>query len=117
VQGGLAGLTKHTDLGRSRIQGAQLGWQGHKHTKVLQDPSMKARRPQGGHFGVQETSIAANHPAEPLYQGIGDLSNNRHTDHGGPTKIVDLLNASNLYGVVDLQAPRMIWQLSEAHLP
>jgi hypothetical protein len=26
------GLQKHTDLGRSRIQGAQLGWQGHNHT-------------------------------------------------------------------------------------
>jgi hypothetical protein len=50
---------------------------------------MKARRPQGGRFGVQTTNIAANHPAEPLDQGIGDLSD-RHTDHGGPTKIVDL---------------------------
>jgi hypothetical protein len=50
---------------------------------------MKARRPQGGRFGVQTTSIAANHPAEPLDQGIGDLSD-RHTDHGGLTKIVDL---------------------------
>jgi hypothetical protein len=26
-----------------------------------------ARRPQGGHFGAQMTSIAANHPAEPWY--------------------------------------------------
>jgi hypothetical protein len=26
-----------------------------------------ARRPQGGHFGAQMTSIAASHPAEPWY--------------------------------------------------
>jgi hypothetical protein len=63
---------------------------------------MKARRPQGGRFGVQTISIAANHPAEPLYQGIGNLSNNRHTDHGGPTKIVDVFDDSNLHGAVDL---------------
>jgi hypothetical protein len=31
------------------------------------------------------TSIAASHLAEPLYQGIGDLSD-RHTDHEGLTK-------------------------------
>jgi hypothetical protein len=35
------------------------------------------------------TNIAVNHPAEPLYQGIGNLSN-RHTDCGGLTKIVDV---------------------------
>jgi hypothetical protein len=34
------------------------------------------------------TNIAVSHPAEPLYQGIDDLSN-RNTDHGDPTKIVD----------------------------
>jgi hypothetical protein len=62
---GWQGLQKHTDLGRSRIQGAQLGWQSRRHTKVLQDLSIKARRPQGGHFGVQTTSIAASYPAEP----------------------------------------------------
>jgi hypothetical protein len=50
---------------------------------------MKARRPQGGRFGVQMTRIAANHLVEPLDQGICDLSD-RHTDHGGPTKIADL---------------------------
>jgi hypothetical protein len=66
VQSKLAGLQEHTDLGRSRIQSAQLGWQGRRHTKVLQDLSMKARQPRGGRFGVQMTNIAANHPAEPL---------------------------------------------------
>jgi hypothetical protein len=65
VQIRLTGLQEHTDLGRSRIKGAQLGWQGRKHTKVLQDLSTKAHRPQGGHFGVQTTNIAASHPAEP----------------------------------------------------
>jgi hypothetical protein len=49
---------------------------------------MKGRRSQGGRFGVQTTNIAVDHPAEPLYQGSDDLSD-RHTDHGGPTKIVD----------------------------
>jgi hypothetical protein len=58
---------------------------------------MKARRPQGGRLGVQIANIAVSHPAEPLYQGIGNLSN-RHTDHGGTTKIVDLLDASDLHG-------------------
>jgi hypothetical protein len=43
------------------------------------------------------TNIAASHEAEPLYQGIGDLSN-RHTDHGDPTKVVDLRGASDLRG-------------------
>jgi hypothetical protein len=97
VQIRLAGLQEHTDLGRSRIQGAQLCWQSHKHTKVLQDLSTKACRPQGGHFGDQMTHIAADHPVEPWYQGTGDLSN-RHTDHGGSTKIVDLSDASDLHG-------------------
>jgi hypothetical protein len=46
-----------------------------------------ARQPQEGHFGVQTTNIAASHPAEPKYYGMDDLSN-RHTDHGGATKIV-----------------------------
>jgi hypothetical protein len=35
VQNGLAGLQSHTDLGRSHIQGTQLGWQSRKHTAVL----------------------------------------------------------------------------------
>jgi hypothetical protein len=34
---GWRGLQKHTDLGRSHIQGAQLGWQSSRNTKVLQD--------------------------------------------------------------------------------
>jgi hypothetical protein len=62
---GWQGLQKHTDLGRSRIQGAQLGWQSRIHTKVLQDLGIKARRPRGGRFGVQTTNIAAGHPVEP----------------------------------------------------
>jgi hypothetical protein len=45
VQYRLAGLQEHTDLRRSHIQGTQLGWQGRRHTKVLQDLSTKARRP------------------------------------------------------------------------
>jgi hypothetical protein len=32
-------------------------------------------------------------------------------------KIVDLHDASDLHGILDLQAPRRIWQSSEAHLP
>jgi hypothetical protein len=62
---GWQGLQKHTDLGRSRIQGAQLGWQSRNHTRIFQDLGTKARRPQGGRFGVQMTNIAAGHPAEP----------------------------------------------------
>jgi hypothetical protein len=46
------------------IGGAQLGWQDHSYTKILQDLSIKARRPRGGHFGIQTTNIAAGHPAE-----------------------------------------------------
>jgi hypothetical protein len=46
------GLQKHTDLGRSCIQGAQLGWQSRRYTEVLQDLGIKACRPQGGLFGV-----------------------------------------------------------------
>jgi hypothetical protein len=65
VQSRLARLQKHTDLGRSRIRGAQLGWQGRSHTKILQDLGIKARRPQAGHFGVQATNIAVSHLAEP----------------------------------------------------
>jgi hypothetical protein len=65
VQSRLAGLQEHTDLGRSRIRGAQLGWQSRSHTKILQDLGTKARRPRGGRFGVQMTNIAAGHPAEP----------------------------------------------------
>jgi hypothetical protein len=34
------------------------------------------------------TNIAVSHPVKPFYQGIDNLSN-RHTDHGGPKKIVD----------------------------
>jgi hypothetical protein len=45
--------------------GRQLCWQGREHTKVLEDLSIKARRPQGGRFGVQMTNIAAGHLAEP----------------------------------------------------
>jgi hypothetical protein len=90
VQSRQAGLLEHNDLGRPHVQGAQLGWRSCIHTEVLHDLSIKARRPQAGRFGVQMTSIAANHPAEPLDQGIGDLSD-RHIDHGGPMKIVDLL--------------------------
>jgi hypothetical protein len=67
VQSRLAGLQEHTDLGRSCIRGVQLGWQGRRHTEVLQDLGIKARRSQGGRFGVQTTNIAASHPAEPLY--------------------------------------------------
>jgi hypothetical protein len=37
VQSRLAGLQEHTDLRRSRIRGAQLGWQSYRHTEVLQD--------------------------------------------------------------------------------
>jgi hypothetical protein len=62
---GWQGLQEHTDLRRSRVRGAQLGWQGHSHTEVLQDLGIKARRPHGGRFGVQTTNIAASHPAEP----------------------------------------------------
>jgi hypothetical protein len=61
----LARLREHTDLGRSRIRGAQLAWQGRRHTKTLQDLGIEARRPQQGHFCVQMTNIAADHPAEP----------------------------------------------------
>jgi hypothetical protein len=60
--------------------------------------------------------MAASHPAEPLYESIGDLSD-RHTDHRGLTKIVDLRDASDLHGILDLQASRRIWQNSEARLP
>jgi hypothetical protein len=41
VQNGLAGLQSHTNLGRSHIWGAQLGWQGCSHTKILQDLGIK----------------------------------------------------------------------------
>jgi hypothetical protein len=115
VQSRLAELCEHTDLGRSRIRGAQLGWQSRRYTKVLQDLGIKARRPQGGRFGAQMTNIAASHPVGPLYQGIGDLSNNKHTDHRGPTNIS--LNVSDLHGTIHLQAPRRIWQSSKARLP
>jgi hypothetical protein len=37
------------------------------------------------------------------------LAPGAHFASTGPTKIVDLLNASDLPGVVDLQAPRKIW--------
>jgi hypothetical protein len=65
VQRRLAGLREHTDLRRSCIRGAQLGWKGRKHTKILQDLGIKERRPLGGCFGVQTTNIAASHLAEP----------------------------------------------------
>jgi hypothetical protein len=61
------------------------------------------------------TNIAVCHPAEPLYQGIDDLSN-RHTDHGGPTEIVDAKLLISMV-LLDLQAPRRIWQSSDARLP
>jgi hypothetical protein len=51
VQNWLTELQEHTALGRSRIRGAQLGWQSRKHIKVLQGLGIKARRPQGGRFG------------------------------------------------------------------
>jgi hypothetical protein len=35
------------------------------------------------------TNIDASHPAEPWQKGSDDL-NKRHTDHRGPTKIVDV---------------------------
>jgi hypothetical protein len=62
---GWQGLQKHTDLGRSRIQGAQLDWQSRRHTKVLQGLGIKACRTQGGRFGVRMANIAVSHPAEP----------------------------------------------------
>jgi hypothetical protein len=65
VQSRLAGLHEHTDLRRSHVWGAQLGWQGRRHTKILQDLGIMARRPRGGHFCVQTTNIAAGHLAEP----------------------------------------------------
>jgi hypothetical protein len=65
VQSMLAGLQEHTDLGRSRIQGAQLGWQGRRHTEILQDLGIKARRPQERRFGVQTTNIDASRLAKP----------------------------------------------------
>jgi hypothetical protein len=37
---GWQGLQKHTNLGRSRIQGAQLGWQSRRYTEVLRDLSI-----------------------------------------------------------------------------
>jgi hypothetical protein len=52
AQSRLAGLQKHTDHRRSHIQGAQLGWQSRRHTKVLQDLDIMARQPQEGHFGA-----------------------------------------------------------------
>jgi hypothetical protein len=113
---GWQGYNRTPTSGGHAFQGVQLGWWSRIHTEVLQDLGIKARRPQGGRFGVQTTSIAANHPAEPLYQGIGDLSD-RHTDHGGPTKTVDLRDASDNHGILDLQVPRKIWQSSEARLP
>jgi hypothetical protein len=61
------------------------------------------------------TNIAISYLAEPLYQGIDDL-NNRHTDHGGPTKIVDAKLLTSIV-LLDLQMPRRIWQSSEACLP
>jgi hypothetical protein len=42
VQSRLAGRREHTNLRRSRIQGAQLGLQSRRHTEVLQDLSIKA---------------------------------------------------------------------------
>jgi hypothetical protein len=36
---------------------------------------------------------------------------------GAQSKIVDLCDASNLHGATNLQAPRWIWQGSEARLP
>jgi hypothetical protein len=35
VQSRLAGIREYTNLGRSRIQGAQLDWQVRRHTEVL----------------------------------------------------------------------------------
>jgi hypothetical protein len=67
VQRRQVGLQKHIDLGRSSIQGGQLGWQSCRHTNVSRDLSIKARRPRGGHFGAQTAKIATNHPAEPWH--------------------------------------------------
>jgi hypothetical protein len=76
---------------------------------------MKARRPRGGLFGVQMTNIVVYYPVEPLYQGINDVSN-RHTDHRGSMKIVDVKLRISIV-LLDLQAPRRIWKSSEARLP
>jgi hypothetical protein len=65
VQSWLERLQEHTDLGRSCIQGAQLGWQGRKYTEVFQDLGIKAHRPQGGYFGAQTTNIVVSRPTEP----------------------------------------------------
>jgi hypothetical protein len=62
------------------------------------------------------TNIAASHPAEPLCLGIGGLSN-RHTDHGGPTKNVDLHDASDLHSTFRSPGAQKIWHGSEARLP
>jgi hypothetical protein len=43
VQSRLAGLQEHTDLWRSHIRGAQLGWQSRRHTEVLENLGIKAR--------------------------------------------------------------------------
>jgi hypothetical protein len=43
VQNRLAGLQEHNNLGRSCIQGTQLGWQSCIHTEVLQYLGIKAR--------------------------------------------------------------------------
>jgi hypothetical protein len=67
VQSRLTGLQEHTDLGRSHIQGTQLGWQSRRRTKVLQDLIIKARRPQEDYFGVRMTNIATSRLAEPWY--------------------------------------------------
>jgi hypothetical protein len=65
VQNRLARLQEQTDFGRSHIWGTQLGWRSCRHTKVLQDLGIRARRPQGGHFGAEMTNIAADQPVEP----------------------------------------------------
>jgi hypothetical protein len=67
VQSKLARLQEHTDLGRSRIQGIQLGCQSRRHTEVLQDLGIEARRPHEDHFGAQTTSIATSHPTKPWH--------------------------------------------------
>jgi hypothetical protein len=86
---GWQGYNRTPTSGGHAFQDTQLGCRSRIHTKVLQDPSMKARPPPGCHFGVHTTNIAANQLAEPLDQGISELSD-RHTDHRGPTKIAVL---------------------------
>jgi hypothetical protein len=47
---GWQGLQKHTDLGRSCIWGAQLGWESRRDTKVLQDLGIQGAPTSGRSF-------------------------------------------------------------------